>query len=144
MWNYCHTYDWKHLWKWLYPCIEWSTKTIHIRTHKTFHPGKSLRNQDIIIRDRNSVKFTHLGEGMIAYTSMTSITEINIQEISYGMRKVGKLEFFWNRRKTFFWLYFHGDTGNRYPLCVSLSDQLKKWSIILETWKQSYPWAHEV
>ena len=31
MWNYCHTYHWKHLWKITYPCVTWSTKSIHIR-----------------------------------------------------------------------------------------------------------------
>ena len=43
---------------------------ISLDTHKIFHPGKYLTNQDMIIGDRQSVAFTHLKEGIIAHTSM--------------------------------------------------------------------------
>ena len=40
-------------------------------TREIFHPEKSVRNQNMVRRERHSVTVTHLGEGMIAYTSMT-------------------------------------------------------------------------
>ena len=39
-------------------------------THEIFHPEKSLRNQNMVRWVIHSVIFTHLGEVVIAYTSM--------------------------------------------------------------------------